>query len=132
MIVYLASSFRQTKEQMRQCAASLAVAGVRVTSRWIYSTAHGDPLDKPDACTDIAAECLADVDAADTVVYFTEHGSTGKHIEFGYALARSKRIVVVGNPSSVFQFLPGVERYPTFADFMLTINTEVPTRERPC
>jgi hypothetical protein len=103
---------------MRQYADELLNRHIGVTSRWIRSEAQSDPLSDPDACAEAAAECFADVDAAQTVIYFAEHGSVGKHVELGYAIARGKKVVVVGTPTSVFHFTLGVIRVDSWAQIL--------------
>ena len=60
-----------------------------------------------------AAIDLADIDAADILVYFAqERHSAGRSFELGYAHARGKTCIVVGEEKCVFFALPGVVRVP--------------------
>jgi hypothetical protein len=79
--------------------------GHKVTSRWLKS---------PDELTDEhARKDLEDVDAADLLLFWQpkewcEKGTGGRHVEFGYALARNKVIILVGYRSNIFHYLDRV------------------------
>lgn len=123
MRVYLAAQFARRVE-LRGYAEELERHGIAVTSRWLREDYDGlatiDPL--PD---EVAAQCarddLADIDASDLVVCFTEAPRSGlytggRHVEFGYALARQMPIVIVGPSENVFHCLERdtIWRYPTW------------------
>jgi hypothetical protein len=41
----------------------------------------------------------------------------GRHVEFGYALAREKRMIVVGDvKENIFHYLPQVKHFATFEE----------------
>ena len=48
----------------------------------------------------------------------TSHAQTaaaaGHHVEFGYALAQGKRIILVGHRENVFNYLPEIEFVETW------------------
>lgn len=64
---------------------------------------------------------FADIDRADVVVLITSHAaatirpglakalttSGGRHVETGYALAKTKPVIVVGEPENIFHRGPG-------------------------
>jgi hypothetical protein len=59
--------------------------------------------------------------AADVLMAFTEFpGQTpgrargGRHVEFGIAFAKEKRLMIVGPRENIFHWLPSVEVYPDF------------------
>lgn len=61
----------------------------------------------------VARQDLADVDAADTLLAFNpvgweNVGTGGRHVEFGYAVARGKQIVLYGVRSNIFHHLSQV------------------------
>ena len=83
-----------------------------VTSRWI----DGKHSDATRALSAVAAtEDLEDIDAAEVLVIWSprEHfrtGRGGRHVEVGYALARGKRIILVGERENVFHHHPAIEQ----------------------
>jgi nucleoside 2-deoxyribosyltransferase len=81
-------------------------AGFEVTSTWLKQE---DKLDDAYARLD-----LADVDRADALVAlnppeWVSTGTGGRHVEFGYALARQKPIVMVGERANIFHYLREVQ-----------------------
>lgn len=89
---------------------------MEVVSRW---------LDEPVAATttldqvswqfkrECALDDLADIVSADVMVFFSENPECaqvrgGRHVEFGYALACGKPIVVCGPRENIFHYLPDV------------------------
>lgn len=110
MTVYIAAPFKR-KREAQEVAAQLAELGVKATSRW-HST-HPS-TDDPAELAIQAKEDLDDVDQADVFMLlnykgWVMEGQGGKHVETGYALARGKRVVLVGKRWNVFHYLPQVE-----------------------
>ena len=120
MRIYLAARYRRI-EEMRRCAQDLAALGHQVTSRWIRGDHKSQGgLDHP-SWVEIAEQDVEDVASADAVISFLEPqggGAGGRHAEFGMALARGKRTVVVGRPEHLFHTLPAVEVYPTWPEVL--------------
>ena len=87
--------------------------GVDVTSHWLKT---------PGGLTDgYAREDLADVARADLLLALNPkdwagRGTGGRHIEFGYALALGKPIILVGERSNVFHYLDTVNVIPDVAE----------------
>lgn len=80
----------------------LEAGGIEVTSTWLRRL---DQLTNSDARKD-----LVDVERADVLVALNPHGwekkgTGGRHVEFGYALALGKPIVLVGKRSNIFHYL---------------------------
>ena len=129
MLAYLAGRYSRIDE-LNCYAMELRSRGHRVEARWLLGNnqVHDGALaveaaedDVPDMGRLFAQDDLADVQAADLVICFTEpprsiHSRGGRHVEFGLALALRKRIVVIGPRENVFYCL--VERYWTWSDFM--------------
>lgn len=122
MRIYLAARFGRRIE-LCGYAAELERVGITVTSRWIRGNheAEGDDLrDRRALARRYATEDLADIDAADAVISFTEEPDVegrargGRHVEFGYAYARGKRLATVGPVENVFHALLGVMRFPNW------------------
>lgn len=64
---------------------------------------------------------IEDIDAALTLVSFTEAGGGGKggrHTEYGYAIAQNKRLVIIGPREHIFHTHPGVEIFSQWGDFL--------------
>lgn len=120
MKIYLASRYSRLAE-VQAAKADLEIAGHVVTARWV----KGNHDVKDDELTTelskrFAIEDFLDLAEADWVISFTESprcGPTrgGRHVEFGIALALSKRLIVVGHRENVFHAMPAVEFYPTWA-----------------
>jgi nucleoside 2-deoxyribosyltransferase len=123
--IYLAAKYPR-RDEMRRVARKLLGAGFTVTSRWLYedkplNTQLGDDTDyfyRQTAWIDVE-----DIDACDTIVFFSEDPRIGvprggRHFEFGYAYAAGKRMVVIGEPENIFHYLTDVFVYPTVQDFI--------------
>jgi nucleoside 2-deoxyribosyltransferase len=102
--VYVAAPYVKRADAQR-VMADLLRAGFDVTSSWLI----GD-----DELSDaFARQDLADVDRADALVALNPKeweylGSGGRHVEFGYALAKGKRVVLVGARTNIFHHLSHV------------------------
>lgn len=69
--------------------------------------------------TRFALDDWEDVNSAELVINFTEPPRSkanrgGRHVEFGIALARRARVIVVGYRENIFHWLPGVEFFETW------------------
>lgn len=111
MKIYLAARFSD-RPYMELVADKLKTLGHEITARWIYGGEDG--LTR----TQIAELDLDDVDACDTVISFTQPAGTlfksgGRHVEFGYGLAKGKRLVLIGERENVFHHHSKVERFDT-------------------
>ncbi len=96
---------------MEQHANAIKAAGHEITARWVYGGEEG--LTR----TQIALLDLEDVDKAEIVVSFTHPYGTattggGRHAEFGYGLAKGKKLILIGERENVFHHYPTVEVYP--------------------
>jgi nucleoside 2-deoxyribosyltransferase len=104
--VYLAAPFELRPDAIR-LMHWLEARGVTVTSTW---------LRQDDEVSDMhARQDLADVDRADVLVAlnppeWSRAGTGGRHVEFGYAVAKGKRIVLCGSRSNMFHHLSDVVR----------------------
>jgi len=145
--LYFAARFSRLPELVRfrdelTAAAPGYGAEIEVNSRWLLGghewvgTADDDiPVDR---LAEFARDDIEDLMAADAMVCFTESPRSGparggRHVEFGYALAMGKRIIVVGYRENVFYCLPGVEFYPTWEDARARLLADAGNRaEAPC
>lgn len=109
--IYLAANYT-ANPQMREVAERLRNLGHSVVCEWISGTHQGDDSEQ------YAEIDLRDIDSTDTLIFFSQdyQGSRtrgGKHVEFGYALAKGKDIMLVGERVNVFHHLSSVS---VFAD----------------
>jgi len=74
---------------------------------------------------------LEDVDNADAVIVLTAEAagvipaqatSGGRHIETGYAIAKNKIVVLVGEPENIFHWLPDFYTATNVADAIDTLD----------
>jgi hypothetical protein len=82
---------------------------------------HGQSERAVSLRTSFAIDDWEDVTGADCVISFTEPprskaGRGGRHVEFGIALGRGKRVVVVGYRENIFHWMPGVEFCATWQE----------------
>jgi hypothetical protein len=142
--VYLAARYTR-KEEMRDYRDQLHVRGITVTSSW---------LDEPEPANvtlkkvskkkrrRYAGRDVEDIGRARAIVFFSEQGDTprgGRHVEFGIAVAirlaqsvctpKSElyRIIVIGQEENIFHYLPFVEVYPSWEDFLELVANEALT-----
>lgn len=118
--LYLAGAYC-ARDALRDVADHLDAAGHTVTARWlqathaIHSGTEGAAVDQSDGYAQTHVdEDFADIDAADVLVLFTAgfiaadlgvQGNLragGRHIETGYALAKGKPVIVVGEVENIF------------------------------
>jgi hypothetical protein len=125
---------------MQGYAKALNALGHTVTSRWIL----GDHEIRADGQSDadewavrFAEEDWLDLISAEVVISFTEEPGKavgrargGRHVEFGAALALSKRNIVVGYRENVFHYLRGVEFYPTWEAALFVFPSVYPSIAR--
>lgn len=121
--VYIAGRFSRQAELLGYADDLEEEYGIGCTSRWLTGE-HGFPDDDDGfSQSDLirfAAEDLADIRAADVFMLFTEHPdigytSAGRMVEYGYALAHGKLIVIVG-PTAENIFCIEPMRYRDFED----------------
>ena len=117
MNIYLASRYPRRPE-LAVYRAELEAAGHTVVSRWIDG--DDEPVEHPEggyteAAGRIARGDLDDLDRADVLISFTEEPKIvpyleaaargGRHVEFGYAVAQGKQLIVIGPWENVFHTL---------------------------
>jgi hypothetical protein len=123
--VYLAARYSRKKE-IKALIPVLLEHNILTTSRWLQEefseTATLNEF-SPTFCRWTAGIDLDDIDNSDTVVFFSEDPTIGtprggRHVEFGYALARGKRMIVIGGEENIFHYLPEVVHYPDVQTFL--------------
>lgn len=135
--VYLAARYSRRTE-LCQYREALREMGFLVQARWLDGGhqigSDGNPIgesgealvesDSPEAAVmreRFAYDDFEDVLSADILIAFTEEPRAkatrgGRHVEFGIALARGIRLIVVGPRENIFYWLPCVERVEHWAD----------------
>ena len=129
--VYLAARYSR-RDQLLAVRDELARMGHTVTSRWLDTDWGRRPGESSAAPPEYRAKHavidLEDVRAADVVVSFTEapgDGSRGgRHVEFGYALAFNKRMIVVGHRENLFHEHPSVEFFASQEDMLRALDDQ--------
>jgi hypothetical protein len=116
MRYYFAARFSK-RFALRQFRQQLEALGHIVTSRWL--DASGEDPDNLGLC---AQEDLIDVITADIIVNFTEkprgNSRGARHCEFGIGLGLNKRLILIGPLEHAFHFLPEVQCFASWADFL--------------
>jgi nucleoside 2-deoxyribosyltransferase len=102
MKIYIAAPY-PLKKQAVHLKHRLESMGWTVTSRWLVEEQRG-------MSNDHARGDLEDVAAADVLLAFHPEewhtrGTGGRHVEFGYALALGKQMVLLGQPTNNFHYL---------------------------
>ena len=120
MKVYLAAPYPARPTIAALAATTLSTNGHDVTAQWVHDTTPirpdtvgPAPALTDDQVADAAYACLTDIDHADALVLITAaqvsaEGGGDRHVETGYALARSIPVIVYGAPENVFHRLPDV------------------------
>lgn len=117
MKIYIAGRYSR-RDEFRGVAKQLEEMGHEVTSRWL-----SEDIPLQHSMYDLAPEYaersanydLADIDAATVLLFFAEDVLTprgGRHVEFGYALAKGKFIYVIGPRENIFHYDPMVINIP--------------------
>jgi nucleoside 2-deoxyribosyltransferase len=106
MRAYIAAPYPE-RDQAIRIMRMLELQGIEVTSTWLRSP---DTLSDEHARVDLADVARADVLVALNPESWNERGTGGRHVEFGYALALGKPIVLVGERSNIFHYLDIVKR----------------------
>jgi hypothetical protein len=114
--LYLAGRWQQ-RDYINTLASELRNRGHIVTARWL--DIEHKRYTKPE-CAQID---LDDIDAAHVLVSFTEapdvgYNTGGRHVEFGYSIAKGKILILVGPIENIFHELPGVIRLDSFAELL--------------
>lgn len=109
MKIYIASRYQS---EAKYVADVVERAGHTVTSSWVKEKNYGSII-SPQGKRKASGIDLREIDAADCVVLLTqpknEFTTGGRHVEFGYGLARGKRLFVIGERENIFHFLDAVE-----------------------
>ena len=120
MDVYIAAPY-QLRDEAQVLMFLLADEGIGCTARWL--------TEGPETDTDEAARTdLQDVARCDALIAinperFKNSGTGGRHVEFGYALALGKPLLLFGCVSNVFHRLSEVVVVGGVAELVLRLNS---------
>lgn len=125
MKIYLAAQFKEQR-LMQTWRLDLTLAGHEITSRWLDVSEEDETKITASVCNASIID-LEDIDAADVVISKTlKRGDLftggGRHIEFGYAYSKGKRLINIGGYESVFHHLPNVVTIPTLEEAIELLN----------
>lgn len=112
--IYIAARYSE-KHEMAAQADIFRQNGIEVTSTWLDESHHPETKMSDihdDNLAGYAYNDLRDIDEADWLVFSSIEPTIpavrgGRHVEFGYALARGKRILVIGPKENIFHYLFG-------------------------
>lgn len=133
MKIYLAARYGR-HPQMREYAAILEQHGHTVTSRWIKGNHHLRVEGNVQITNAIfAIEDVEDILISDYLLCFNDERNLplneipskgGMHAEFGMAIIKdyissfNTRVGLIGERTHIFHWLPFVEVYPSFEEFV--------------
>jgi nucleoside 2-deoxyribosyltransferase len=101
--------------------------GHEVTSRWLKAL---DELTDEHARKDMEDVASADVLLAMNPDGWENIGTGGRHVEFGYALALGKRVVLIGQRSNMFHYLNQVTVVDTLEEALAWLTNLAPSAVR--
>jgi hypothetical protein len=115
MRIYIAAAYER-KNEMIIVAEKLKRAGHEVTSRWFF-------MDPNASWLEASVMDLADIDNSEILLSFTHPRGTGpsgggRHVEFGYAMAKGKRLVIIGESENVFHDSKNVSIYKSLNSWL--------------
>lgn len=131
MKIYLAARYAR-RQELCGYAEELRRVGHVIDARWLLGEHQLHPgadtvwsADEsiPMEARPFAEDDVADIEAADVLISFTESPRSanssrgGRHVEFGLGFAWGKRLIIIGPRENVFHTLSTVEIYQTWEDF---------------
>jgi len=128
--VYVAAWYSE-RARAKAAARELERAGYVITSPWIdggTDTAQGYELMKA-AIEDLNGVVQADYLMLLALPFGTQYSGGGRWVEFGYALALGKRMVVIGSHETIFCHLPQVRVYSTVGAAINFMDLDLPEEQ---
>jgi nucleoside 2-deoxyribosyltransferase len=132
--VYLAGPWAN-RDSVRIARERFRSVGIQVNSQWldvpIIEGAGNDAASQASAGYNMADEAhrdLDDIDHSDLMVVMNLSKSEGKAVETGIALAKEMQVIVVGERSNVFHYLPQVIVVETVEEAIAKIREIYPER----
>ena len=122
--IYLAARMGR-KEEMRGYAETLEEHGHRLMSAWVKTEGDDGSYDGY-TLTKFAELDLRCLEQCDAFILFTDApgeeipGASrgGRFVEMGYAIAKKKRLCVIGPLENIFCRLQGIEQFDTIEEFL--------------
>lgn len=119
--VYIAAPFPLQDRAGHLRAALKLRANIACSSRWLDEPPNGQLTDA------LARMDLEDVMTSDALVMLNpdgweQKGTGGRWVEFGYAVAMAKPILVVGERSNIFCHLSHVHQVDELADVVKAVQ----------
>ena len=122
--IYMAARFSK-RHVLQRWQDDLVPMGYKIVSRWsLRGSNHQIPTGLSKRASDaererFAREDIEDIDKCDCVISLMEEESRnnsrgGRHVEFGYAMGRGKRLIIIGPRETVFHHAPNVEHFDTW------------------
>jgi len=126
--IYIASRFSR-RHECHALGKKLERYGFEVVSRWtLPNSDHIVPVGMSQQAADaererFAMEDIEDVEDCDCIVSLMEPEARnntrgGRHVEFGYAAALNKELVVIGCRETVFHHLPTVSHFNDVTEYL--------------
>lgn len=128
--IYLAAMYSE-KDNISKQAAIFRSHDFVVTSTWLEEP-HAPTIKMAEVATDSLLEYaqndIRDISEADWFVCQSVEPTTltvrgGRHVEFGYALAKGKKILVVGPKENIFHLLPNIKHVDNWESALLLLKT---------
>lgn len=122
MKIYLAAASYRQKE-VRNNHRKLERRGFEVVSSWVFMRTLGAVEKFPRE----AKRDLSQIDECDYLILHTEdakkkkYTTGGRFVEFGYAVAKGKKILIVGPRENVFCYM-GWPQFDTFKEAMIYLQ----------
>ena len=135
MKVYIAARFSRRPEAFA-VAQRLIECGHEISCRWVMR--HEDHKMPPGLSAQaedaerrrFAEEDIEDMDAARWCVSLMDeprgNGRGGRHVEFGYMLARGSLMTIIGPRETVFHHLPNIDHFDDVEAFMAAFRGSRP------
>lgn len=124
MKIYLAAMY-QWMDRMKIEREKYRAAGFEITSDWIESDAVNQARSRHENATlDLDGVKRADVFVLYTLPIGTMFSSGGRMTELGYAIAKGKRIILVGERENVFCHLENILTFNTTVDAIWHLRME--------
>jgi hypothetical protein len=127
--MYLAGRYER-RHELSEYAEALRRFGHEVTSEWLLGKHEAiNNSASPSERDEWANDDIADIFNADMLVLFTDKPgdaavSGGKDTEFGIAMARRKRLAIVGPRRNIFHYMNTVRHFQSVGDFLAEFARE--------
>ena len=97
--------------------------GWECTSRWIDEEVVEEVVVTLEDKKAWAIKAVEDVERCEAIILYNPRsvhgsGSGGRHVEFGYAAALGRKLILIGWPENIFHWLPIVKRFGSATDLV--------------